>query len=119
MSSSLLDEPRLELRISLHAVLRFQERVARVAPEIARAEIRTIIAGSRSRTTPPNWMVVPDFPYSRYLISAEHPDVCPVVQDGTVVTVYSRATMWQSPPDQDPPERGCRWRVRRRTGRRI
>jgi len=82
----------VQIRISGHALLRYQERVAQVTYTSARQEIGQLLAGAKRRPKPRHWMPVPITPGSLYLYAAGQADVCLVVRGDVVVTVYSRHT---------------------------
>ncbi len=81
------------LTISNHAVQRYLERVApTVSSTEAVRQIRSILASANSRSRPRWWTrVAGERPGCRYLYSASRADICLVVRNGVVVTVFSRA----------------------------
>lgn len=101
------------LTISNHAVQRFQERVApSISNREAVSQIRSILATANSRSRPRWWTrVAGESPGCRYLYSANRADVCLVVREGVVVTVFSRSVCaaWRaSQPAIDRPVRHLR-----------
>ncbi len=80
------------LFVSSHAIARYQQRVRPAATRLeAIAEIREIASRARVRSRPRWWTrVAGERPGSRYLYCASRPDVCLVVKDGVVLTVFSR-----------------------------
>jgi hypothetical protein len=80
------------LFVSSHAITRYQQRVRPAATRLeAAAEIREIAAKARARPSPRWWTrVAGEHPGCRYLYCASRPDVCLVVKDGAVLTVFSR-----------------------------
>jgi hypothetical protein len=80
------------LVVSSHAIARYQERVRPAATRLeALAEIREIASRARVRSRPRWWTrVAGERPGYRYLYCASKPDVCLVVRNGVVVTVFSR-----------------------------
>jgi len=88
------------LTISNHAIQRYQERVApAISNREAVSQIRSILATANSRSRPRWWTrVAGERPGCRYLYSASRADVCLVVRDGAVVTVFSRSVcaLWRA-----------------------
>jgi hypothetical protein len=80
------------LAVSSHAIARYQQRVRPAATRLeALAEIREITSRARVRSRPRRWTrVAGERPGYRYLYWASRPDVCLVVKNGVVVTVFSR-----------------------------
>ena len=80
------------LFVSSHAVMRYQQRVRPTATRLeAIAEIREIASRARARSRPRRWTrVAGERPGCRYLYCASRSDVCLVVKDGVVLTVFSR-----------------------------
>jgi hypothetical protein len=78
--------------VSSHAIVRYQQRVRPATTRLeALAEIREIASRARVRSRPRWWTrVAGERPGCRYLYCASRPDVCLVVRDGVVVTVFSR-----------------------------
>jgi hypothetical protein len=78
--------------ITKHAIERYRERVE---PGLAQRDVVErlveVIETATVRSTPRRWMrVASTAPGTRYLYSAQRPDVCLVVAGGAVVTVHSR-----------------------------
>lgn len=101
------------LIISNHAIQRFQERVAPSSSNRdALSQIRSILVSANRRSRPRWWTrVAGERPGCRYLYSARRADVCLVVRDGVVVTVFSRSVCaaWRaSQPATDRPVRHLR-----------
>jgi len=101
------------LSISNHAVHRFQERVApSISNREAVSQMRSILTTANSRSRPRWWTrVAGERPGCRYLYSASRADVCLVVREGVVVTVFSRSVCaaWRaSQPTVDRPARHLR-----------
>lgn len=111
-------------RISLHALLRYQERVKIGATEDgSKIGIHKILASARVRPYPRRWMKRTRMtPGTKYLYSAEQPGVCIIVRNDTVVTVISRAASasWRAGTTDRACSRGRRITppFRRRHGRR-
>lgn len=86
--------------VSSHAIARYQQRVRPAATRLeALAEIREIAARARVRSRPRWWTrVAGERPGCRYLYCASRPDVCLVVRNGVVVTVFSRqvCALWRA-----------------------
>jgi hypothetical protein len=80
------------LVVSSHAITRYQQRVRPAATRLeALAEIRAIASKARVRSRPRWWTrVAGERPGCRYLYCASRPEVCLVVKDGVVLTVFSR-----------------------------
>lgn len=88
------------LAVSSHAIERYQQRVRPAATRLeALAEIREIVSRARVRSRPRWWTrVAGERPGSRYLYCASRPDVCLVVRNGVIVTVFSRqvCALWRA-----------------------
>ena len=88
------------ITVSHHAIDRYRERVDPAATKHeAAARLRSLAATGRARSRPRHWTrVAGEQCGCRYVYSAEAPGVCLVVTNGTVVTVFSRATCarWRS-----------------------
>ena len=98
------------LVVSGHAIARYQQRVRPTATRLeALAEIRAIASRARVRSRPRWWTrVAGERPGCRYLYSATTPDVCLVVKDGVVLTVFSRQVCAQWRAALVGPD-GARW----------
>jgi hypothetical protein len=98
------------LVVSGHAITRYQQRVRPTATRLeALAEIRAIAARARVRSRPRWWTrVAGERPGRRYLYSATTPDVCLVVKDDVVLTVFSRQVCAQWRAALADPD-GVRW----------
>ena len=98
------------LFVSSHAVARYQQRVRPAATRLeAIAEIRGIASRARVRSSPRWWTrVAGERPGCRYLYCASRPEVCLVVKDGVVLTVFSRQVCAQWRAASAEPDRG-RW----------
>lgn len=78
------------IRISQHAVQRYQERVDPAAPAvIASAAIHQILSTGSVRPQPRDWTTCRVEPGMRFVYSADGEDVCLVLRDLTVVTVLT------------------------------
>ncbi|MGH3220146.1 MAG: hypothetical protein ACRDPY_15815 [Streptosporangiaceae bacterium] len=88
------------LVVSSHAIARYQQRVRPAATRLeALAEIREIASRARVRSRPRWWTrVAGERPGCRYLYCASRPDVCLVVRNGVVVTVFTRqvCALWRA-----------------------
>lgn len=84
--------------ISRHAIDRYRERVdPSSSPREAAEVISRVLDTGTARPRPRHWMrVASTAPGTRYLYSANWPDVGLVVADGVVVTLHSRGVcrMW-------------------------
>jgi len=101
------------LTISSHAIQRYRERVSpTISNREAVSQIRSILVTANSRSRPRWWTrVAGERPGCRYLYSASRADVCLVVRDGAVVTVFSRSVCaaWRaSQPTTERPARHLR-----------
>lgn len=78
--------------ISRHAIDRYRQRVEPTTSVRAAAiSISEILHSATACSRPRHWMrVAATAPGTRYLYSADQPNVCLVVADGVVVTVHSR-----------------------------
>jgi hypothetical protein len=87
--------------ITAHAVTRYQERVdSTLTRRDALRAIREIMNDAHGRPRPRHWTKVNARPGCRYLYSATHPDICLVLREHAVVTVFSRhtCTAWNPSP---------------------
>ena len=80
--------------ITEHAILRYRQRVRpNASPQQARHEIAELLAAGRRQPRPRHWTSrLGWLPGSLYVYSASRPDVCVVIREGLVRTVYSRRT---------------------------
>jgi hypothetical protein len=78
--------------ITKHAIERYAERVeSGLTQRDIVGRLVDIIDTATVRSTPRRWMrAAATAAGTRYLYSAQHPDVCLVVAGGAVVTVHSR-----------------------------
>ena len=83
---------RLVPFVSSHAIERYQQRVdASSDRRAALAAILQILRTAHARSGPRHWMrVAATAPGTRYLYSAQRPNVCLVLVNGVIVTVHSR-----------------------------
>ena len=88
------------ITVSHHAIDRYRERVDPTATKHeAAARLRSLASTGRARSRPRHWTrIAGEQCGCRYVDSAAAPGVCLVVVNGTVVTVFSRATCakWRS-----------------------
>lgn len=78
------------VRISKHAVQRYQERVDPAAPAgVAAGAIRQILSTGSARTQPRHWTTCRVEPGMRFVYAANRADVCLVLRDSTVVTILT------------------------------
>lgn len=82
------------LTVSHHAIDRYRERVDPTATKHeAVTRLLHLAATGRARSRPRHWTrIAGEQCGCRYLYAMEAPDVCLVVADDTIVTVFSRAT---------------------------
>jgi len=80
------------VRISQHAVKRYNDRVDRAASSaVARKRIGEILTLGKWRVKPRHWMSdTSSRPGMRFVYWAEMPGVCVIVVDGTAVTLITR-----------------------------
>lgn len=87
-----------EIRITAHAIERYQERVDPESSWLAaHLAIRKLLATGRSRPTPRHWMRRPVEPGTTFIFSAWHPGVCAIVTDGAAVTIITRELVRSTP----------------------
>jgi hypothetical protein len=79
------------LRITAHAIARYQQRVDSRASGAAAVEaIAAMVAAGCVRANPRRWTDVALVPGTKLVYSAIQPDACLVVRDQAVVTVITR-----------------------------
>jgi hypothetical protein len=79
-----------QIRISEHAIQRYQERVdASSSVAVAVGAMRQILTTGTARPRPRNWTTSRAEPAMRWIYAAERPDICLVVRNSTVVTVLT------------------------------
>jgi hypothetical protein len=87
-----------EIRITAHAIERYQERVDPESSWLAaHLAIRKLLATGRSRPTPRHWMRRPVEPGTTFIFSASYPGVCAIVTDGRAVTIITRELARSAP----------------------
>src|SRR3954469_3212237 len=77
-------------RISRHAIERYQQRVAYVAPVEAARRLADLVADSTRRPTPRWWTNVTPSPGVLFLYPRTNSGICLLMKGSTVVTVFSR-----------------------------
>lgn len=77
-------------RISSHAVDRYRQRVEPLDAATAAARLAELAAGATRRPTPRQWTDVAPTPGLLFLYPHDEPDVCLVMKNNTIVTVFSR-----------------------------
>ncbi len=77
-------------RISRHAIERYRQRVEPVDTATAASRLAELAAASTRRPTPRQWTEVAPAPGLLFLYPHDDSDVCLVMKDNTVVTVFSR-----------------------------
>ena len=91
--TALTNQPALAgepIRISHHAILRYQDRVdASSSLASAVGAIRQILTTGAARPRPRNWTTSRAEPGMRWIYGADRPDICLVVRNSTVVTVLT------------------------------
>jgi hypothetical protein len=79
-----------QIRISQHAIRRYQERVdASSSVAVAVGVMRQILSTGSARPRPRNWTTSRVEPGMRWIYAADRPDICLVVRNSTVVTVLT------------------------------
>jgi hypothetical protein len=88
-------------RISRHAIDRYRQRVAAVAPAVAARRLAELAADSTRRPTPRRWTEVAPGPGVLFLYPHADSDVCLVMKGNTIVTVFSRVVClaWRTPQE--------------------
>jgi hypothetical protein len=88
----------VRVRISRHAVDRWQQRVDRDSTfAMARRDLTSFLATGRVRPTPRFWMrELRPSGGLRFVYSARFPGVCVLVREGMAVTVVTRGLMRRS-----------------------
>ena len=82
--------PAEQPRISRHAVERYRQRVADIAPSEAARRLAELAADSTRRPTPRRWTEVAPAPGVLFLYPHADSDICLVMKGNTIVTVFSR-----------------------------
>jgi len=82
----------MNVRASHHAIVRVGQRPGRRGPAgNPQQTLAETLATGKARSRPRRWMrAVPAQPGTRFVYSANHPDVCVVVRDGVAVTAFNR-----------------------------
>ncbi len=98
-----LPDPELDLALdpadvvlTPHAVVRYRQRVEAVPHRMAVRRIECLITTARWRSRPRPRTEVVLHPGVIYGYSPRRPDVCLLVRDGVLVTVYSRRVLAQA-----------------------
>jgi len=87
-----------EIRITAHAIERWQERVDPASSWLAaHLTVRKLLNTGRSRPTPRHWMRRPIEPGTTYVFNASYPGVCAIVTDGAAVTIITRELVRTNP----------------------
>lgn len=99
--------PGRDLRISVHAVERFQQRVEPMRWDRTVQAIAALARTAKTRTQPRHWMrgLGIHQPETTYLYNSLFPDVCMIVRNHCIVTVYTRAPcrIWRDERPARPP----------------
>src|SRR5262245_52309268 len=77
-------------KISRHAIERYRQRVAYVAPAEAAQRLTDLVADASRRPTPRRWTNVPPGPGVLFLYPRTNSGICLLMKGGTVATVFSR-----------------------------
>jgi hypothetical protein len=80
----------LRPRISRHAIARYRQRVEPVDAATAADRLAELAAASTRRPIPRRWTEVAPAPGLLFLYPHDEPDVCLVMKDNTIVTVFAR-----------------------------
>jgi hypothetical protein len=117
--TTLIGQPALagdQIRISQHAIQRYQERVdASSSVAGALGAMRQILTTGASRPRPRNWTTSRTEPGMRWIYTADRRDICLVVRNSTVVTVLTVELCAQSQDGGSyapTPHRPRRWQQR-------
>lgn len=95
-----------EVRITSHAIERWQQRVDPSAIWLsAHLTLRRLLNTGRSRPNPRHWMRRPTDPGTTFVFNARQPGVCVIVTNGAAVTVITRELARVHPL---PPRRASR-----------
>jgi len=96
--------PSSQPRISRHAVDRYRQRVRNVTPSEAVQRLADLAADSTRRPTSRRWTEVAPGPGVLFLYPHDDSDVCLVMKDRTIVTVFSRVVCltWRTPQESGP-----------------
>jgi hypothetical protein len=79
-----------QIRISQHAIQRYQERVdASASVASAVGAMRQILTTGAARPRPRNWTTSRAEPGMRWIYGADRQDICLVVRNNTIVTVLT------------------------------
>jgi len=79
-----------QIRISQHSIQRYQERVdASSSVAVAVGAIRQILTTGSARPRPRNWTTCRVDPGMRWVHSVDRSDICLVLRNSTVVTVFT------------------------------
>ncbi len=97
-------------RISRHAIDRYRQRVEPVDTATATARLAELAAASTRRPTPRQWTEVAPAPGLLFLYPHSDSDICLVMKNNTIVTVFSRVICAEWGNVQ---QLGSRQRVRR------
>jgi hypothetical protein len=97
-------QPTQQPRISRHAVDRYRQRVANVSLSEAYRLLSRMAADSTRRPTPRRWTEASPGPGVLFLYPHADSDVCLVMKDDTIVTVFSRVVClaWRTPKECGP-----------------
>jgi hypothetical protein len=92
-------------RISGHAIDRYRQRVCNVSSFEAAHRLAELASDSTRRPTPRRWTEVAPGPGVLFLYPHADSDVCLVMKDNTIVTVFSRIVClsWRAMRDPGPP----------------
>jgi hypothetical protein len=112
----------ISYRISTHAELRYRERVEpAAAPTQARNAIRQILRSGHPSSRPQKWMrpFTTTRPGTSFVYSSDAPGVCLIVENQTVLTVFTRwvCNRWAKTGDVTKPR--TPWRSRRAPYKRL
>jgi len=92
-------------RVTGHAVDRYRQRVEMVHPAVAARRLAQMASASTRRPTPRHWTNVSPNPGVLFLYPHDNSDVCLVVKDDAIVTVFSRVVclLWRTGAETSSP----------------
>ncbi len=105
-----------EIHVTRHAVERFQQRVAHLSMDRSMAAVQALADSAKARSRPRHWMAdtTAHLPGTTYLYNSRLPDVCLIVRNGSVITIFTRDACRRWRDDRDEIARPSRWTHRPR-----
>jgi hypothetical protein len=84
------------MRLSIHSIQRYQQRVAPgTSSHAAARRLTELAADATCRPRPRHWTPAPPWPGTTFLYPHARPDLCLIVREDVVVTVVDRASAKQ------------------------